>query len=300
MPVTPAALPLHAPAIGRSASTRLALAAGLMWISAVHAASETVEGFAEPNREITLAGATESGTLTKIQVREGDTVKQGEVLATMDCGVLEASLEIARRRSQFRGRLDAALAELNVRKVRAQKLALLRRDGHASAAELERAEADLGIAQAQLALAQEELELAQLECQRISAQIEQRIFRSPIDGVVSQVKREVGESLQLSDPELLTVVQLDPLRVKFPTSVASASALHQDQVLQVQVPDLQRSLTATIEVISPVLDAKSGTVQVTCVIPNGGGELRSGMRCLLQLRDDPEAKEVPANLRSDL
>ena len=66
----------------------------------------------------------------------------------------------------------------------------------------------MAVAEAQIKLANEERELASLECDRIEAQIEQRRLRSPIDGVVVEVMREVGESTQISDPRLLTLVQL--------------------------------------------------------------------------------------------
>jgi RND family efflux transporter MFP subunit len=242
-----------------------------------------VEGFAEPYRKIEVTGSTESGLLTAVRVKEGDTVKAGDVLATLEYSVLEASLRIAERRSQMRGRLDAAAAEVALYQERAHKLSLLSREGHASPVELERAHADLAVARAQLTLAQEEVELAQLEVQRIRAQIEQRIFRSPVDGVVSKIVREVGESILQNDPALLTVVQLNPLKVRFPVPVSYARGFSDGHAVTLQIPDLSQSVAATIELVSPVLDAKSGTVEVTCLVNNDSGALRSGMRCLLEL-----------------
>ncbi|HEY6564490.1 MAG TPA: efflux RND transporter periplasmic adaptor subunit, partial [Pirellulaceae bacterium] len=214
---------------------------------------ETVEGFAEPFHRVDIAGATEPGMITEIRVREGDHVKKGDVLATLENGVLEASLVIAERRSQMRGRLDAANAELHMRRDRAFKLRQLRAQGHASPVELERAEADFAVAAAQVVLAREELELAELECRRIEAQIEQRIFRSPINGVVSEIVREQGESILLNDPALMTLVQLNPLRVRFPVSVHAAQSIQADQVLEVEVPDLKENVEAKVDVIAPVL-----------------------------------------------
>ena len=259
----------------------IGLGTALFFVGALH--GETVEGFAEPNQEIEITGSTEPGRLTEIRVHEGDTVEQGDVLAVMEKSILDASLEIARRRSEFQGRLEAATAEYHLRRDRAYKLSLLRQEGHASPAELERAEADLAVAAAQVKLAEEEIELAELEVERIQAQIEQRIFRSPIDGVVSKLDREVGESILLNDPALMTLVQLNPLRVRFPVSMSAVSHFEENTEVKVEIPDVNGTVSATVELVAPVLDAKSGTVQITCLLNNDQGELRSGMRCLLRV-----------------
>jgi multidrug efflux pump subunit AcrA (membrane-fusion protein) len=46
-----------------------------------------------------------------------------------------------------------------------------------------------------------------------------------------------------------------------------------------------RSLEGTIEFISPVTDAESGTVRVKVRMDNRSGLFRSGQRCSLQLPD---------------
>jgi membrane fusion protein (multidrug efflux system) len=242
-----------------------------------------VEGFAEAYRHIEVATGSDSGLITQVLVREGDSVAKHQIVATLDTSVLEASLAIARRRSQLNGRLDAATAELQMRQKRLQKLYQLQQRGHASPAELDRAQADREVAEAQVKLANEERELARLECDRIEAQIEQRRLRSPIDGVVVEVFREVGESTQISDPRLLTLVQLNPLRVKFPVSIDQSANFHKGDFVVLELPEFGADADATVEVVAPVLDAKSGTVQITCVIDNQNGTYRSGMRCLLEV-----------------
>jgi RND family efflux transporter MFP subunit len=275
---------------------RLTLAAPVFWVgffslvagllTPSSALCGTVEGFAEAYRHIEVATGADSGLITQILVREGDAVKKGQLVATLDTSVLEASLDIARRRSQLDGRLDAATAEQLMRHKRLEKLHQLQHRGHASHVEVDRAEADLDVARAQVKLANEERELARLECARIEAQIEQRRLRSPIDGVVVEVFREVGESTQISDPRLLTLVQLHPLRVKFPVSVVQSADFQTGDVVTLQLPEFETVGQATVEVVAPVLDAKSGTVQVTCVIDNEDGTFRSGMRCLLEVQGE--------------
>ena len=246
----------------------------------------TVEGFAEAFRHIEVATGSNGGLITEINVREGDTVRAGQIVAKLDTSVLEASLDIAQRRSTFDGRLDAAVAEKTMRQRRLGKLRQLAERGHASPAEINRAEADLAVATAQVKLAEEERELAELECHRIQAQIEERRLRSPIDGVVVEVFREVGESTQISEPRLLTLVQLNPLRVKFPVSVEQSKSFEQGNFVTIQLPEFRTVVEAEVEVVAPVFDAKSGTVQITCLIQNADGQYRSGMRCLMEVEGD--------------
>jgi RND family efflux transporter MFP subunit len=254
-------------------------------LSPGHAQGELVEGFTEPYRQIDVSAGSESGLIMSVKVKEGQHVRTGELIAELDTDVLVATLNVARERSVLTGRLDGARAELELRRHRLTKLQELLRQGHATEGELERAQTDLAVAKANLVLAEEERRLAALECKRIETQIERRHVRSPIDGVVTQIHREIGEAVLINDPRLVTLVQLNPLRVKFSLSVQQAGQIAEKQVLGLLLTDLDQPLEGTVEVISPVLDAKSGTVQVTCVIDNRNNQYRSGMRCVLKLSD---------------
>lgn len=259
---------------------------------------ETVEGFIEPNQRIEISSASDPATVKEIFVREGDHVQPGELMATLNTSVLEASLVIAQKRAAMHGRLEAAQAELDLRADRLHKLMRLRSEGHASPAELERAKADHAVAKAQWELTKEELELAKLECHLIEAQIQERRFESPIQGLVVEVLREPGEITSLGDPRLLTVVQLDPLRVKFPVSVRAALGLKAGAAVTLELPEIEATCAAVIEVVSPVLDPKSGTVQVSCLVQNAEGKFRSGMRCLLRL-DEPDDVDDDESIASE-
>ncbi len=245
--------------------------------------AEMPEGFAEPYRQIEITAASEPGLITDIRVKEGEAVTSGQILAAMDTTVLEATLKIAQQRSQFDGRLKAAQAEHRMQRDRLEKLVQLQSKGHASPSEIERATADVAVTEAQIILANEERQLAALECQRIKAQIEQRRFRSPIDGVVVEVVREIGESAHMGDPQMMTLVQLHPLRVKFPVPVSQSNHFSAGDNVRINLPERQASIDALVEVVAPVLDPKSGTVEVSCIIDNSTGDYRSGMRCILQV-----------------
>ena len=264
--------------------------------------AETVIGFAEPFREVLVSAPSEPERVTAREVDEGTTVNAGQLLATLDSSVLRTSLAIAKKRATLRGRILAAEAEYKIRGRRLVKLRQLRPQGHATQAEMDRAELDLATAEASLLMAREEQELAELEVARIEAEIERRMIRSPIDGVVSEVHREIGEVTQISDPRLVTLVQLNPLKVKFSISVAQATGLAIGSKIPIEIAEAGTTTNAQIDAIAPVLDATSGTVKVTCVFDNSRSEFRSGMRCLLNLDGTslPQSSEytVPISTRN--
>ncbi|MCA9150385.1 MAG: efflux RND transporter periplasmic adaptor subunit [Planctomycetales bacterium] len=240
------------------------------------------DGLTDPYREIGLA-AGEPGVIHEVLIREGEQVEAGQVLAKLDTAVLECTLEIARQRSRSTGALQAAEAERDLRQKYLDQLSQLRDRGHSTQREIDRAEADLRVAEARLAIAQEEIELQLLECRRIEAQIERRTIRAPLTGVVSEVLRDVGESFMSSDARVVTVVQLDRLRAKFPVDPATAAQLTLGQSHEVEFVDSGNRVPAVVETISPVIDAKSDTVLVTVVIDNSEETLRSGARCVLNV-----------------
>jgi RND family efflux transporter MFP subunit len=256
-----------------------------------------VEGFTEPYREVELA-VSESGVLAQIDVQEGSRVRAGQILAKLETEVLERTLEIASQRSEFVGALQGAQAECELSAKYLEQLQQLHSRGHATQRELDRAATDLKVAQARLAMAEEERSLQLLECRRIEAQIEHRLVRSPIDGVVSQVLRDAGESFLATDPRVATVVQLDRLRARFPLDPAAARTLATGQSVQLELADVSTLVTGTVESIAPVMDAESATVQVTVAIDNAEEAIPAGARCWLLLDQPVDRGRSAGSVRS--
>ena len=254
--------------------------------------ADTVEGFTEPFRKVDVS-AGEPGVITSIDVEPGQVVARGDTLLSLDTSVLEATLAMARQRAGASGAVNAARAELTLRRERLEQIKTLRERGHATQRELSRAATDVKIAVARLKLAEEEALLNQLDCKRIEAQIARRKIRSPLDAVVAEVHREVGEANLVTEPAIITLVQLKKLRVRFPLTPVQITQLSEDQEVALSLPDVNKKVRGRIQRIAPVLDAKSGTLEVNIVINNENGKLRSGTRCLLRLKST-----LPASLTS--
>lgn len=254
---------------------------------------EVVEGFTEPYRSVDIS-LGEPGVVTMVNVEPGDTVKAGDILLALDTSVLQATLAVAREKAEVTGNVAAARAEVDLRTERLQQIQLLRERGHATQRELRRADTDLAIAAARLQLAEEERQLNELDCKRIEAQIARRRAQSPYAGLVVEVHREIGESLLVTDPRVVTLVQLDRLRTRFAATPKQASTLKVGQTVQIALEDDDQDASGKVERISPIVDAGSGTVEVLVLIENPNQRVRSGTRCLLKLNPTLPSEETPA------
>lgn len=251
---------------------------------------EVHESFVEPYRKIDLAPA-ESGVVTEILVKEGDRVQAGQILASLDKEVLVVSRDIAASAAQAVGRRDAAVAEFKLRDERLKKFRELHGRGHASYDELQRAETEAAAARGQFQSTEEQRKIDELEIRKTEAMIERRLVRSPIDGVVTRLHREQGEYVTPVSPTVVTVTQLNLLRVVFNLPQSSAAQLKAGSTVTLRIEDGEEAVPGKIELVAPVIDADSGTVRVKIVIDNAQGNVHAGRRCFLTVGTDELAQD---------
>ncbi len=241
------------------------------------------DGFTEPNRTIHVA-APESGIIGRMFVEEGTQVREGDPLVQLDIDVQAAMLAIAKVAKDAHGRVNASEAEVDLRRHTLEALESLQLSGHARELELERARADLAIAEGQLTAAREQQRLKELEYESIRVQIDRRTIRAPIDGVVTTVLKHEGEFSAPNDPHLLVLVQLDPLYAMFDVNSVNASQVSEGDSATVYFPVDGHHVESTVEFVSPVINAESGTVAIKVRIPNPQARLKSGQACSLNLQ----------------
>ena len=238
------------------------------------------EGFTEPYQTIDVAAA-ETGIVQDVRVELGQAVKKGEVLGTLDDDVLKASLEIAQLKANSTAAIEAATAELELKQQRLNALTEINRTGGGSRDEFSRAKADAELARAKLKLAEEMLAADRLEVKKIEVQLQRRVIRSPIEGVVTDIPRDPGEFVSLTEPKLFTVVRLDRLRAKFYVPAEQSVRFSKAQRVKLAGQADEKPLTGDVEFVSPVTHAESGLVRVDVILDNRDGRLRSGQRLTL-------------------
>lgn len=252
-----------------------------VFIYSGNAAAVLLESFLEPNKKVDIVPVNRD-IVREVHVVEGESVSAGQLLVTLDLGVLNAQHNTAKILASNRGQLDSAAIVVEMRKAQLENLDRLESTGHVRPKELEKSKADLAIAQAELLTAQESRKIRLAELKQIEAQIEVKKIRAPIDGVVSRIFKTEGELVGLNDEDaLISVVQALPLHVIFHIPYRLVGTLASGQKVILQVDEKKEMVTGTVLYSSPIVDPESGTVRVKI-----GFEdtfiAKSGIRCSLE------------------
>lgn len=205
-----------------------------------------------------------SGDLLELRVREGDAVRQGDVVARIDTRNLSAQADV-QAAAVDKARADVALAKTNLdmnaallaeHYVSANAFAVVRSTHEAALASLRAAE-------------------AQLRAARVG--LEDATVRAPIGGVVSQRLAEPGEKLS-PDAPLLAIVDLSRLELEAPVPASEIPAVAVGQGAQFRVGGYgDRVFAATVERINPATDAGSRAIRLYLAVDNADGALRGGL-----------------------
>jgi multidrug efflux pump subunit AcrA (membrane-fusion protein) len=151
-------------------------------------------GVIEASTENIAVGTPISGTVPKVFVQAGDTVKAGEPLFELDTRHLVAELEVRRQARAVAGSrakvADARLDDLRRQLAFAEQV----KDKRAiSSEELSRRRSAVTTAEAERFEAQAQVAAADAQVRATAVEIERSTVRSPIDAEVLQVKLRVGE-----------------------------------------------------------------------------------------------------------
>jgi RND family efflux transporter MFP subunit len=245
--------------------------------------AQSYDAFLEPNQLIDISAPVRD-RIAKLHVKEGETVKAGQLLAELDAEVLKARLASSEEAAAVHGRIDSARALVTMQTNRQQMLQELEKSGNARPQEMLTAQTDLAMAKAQLQNALDEQQLKKLDARIIEAQIEEKKLRAPVDGVVVKIYKQQAELIGESDQHpLMTLAQLDPLQALFHLPPGDAAQLQVQQAVTLVAVD--KEVAGVVHFIAPIINAQSGTVEVRIQVANQQNALVSGSRCQLILNN---------------
>lgn len=232
-----------------------------------------------------------SGYLTAIHFRDGQFVRQGQLLFTIDSRSAQAQLDQARAQL---ARAQALLVNARTELARSRSLAAQRA---ASVEEVEQRQAALRSAQADVSAAQASVRARQLDIgfTRVLA---------PISGQVSQRRVDRGNAVTADQTVLTTVVSTSPLHFAFNGSEAlllryqrQAGGVRLGAPVRIRLQDEADYVHAgQLDFLDNSLNAGAGTVQARAIVPNPDGFLKPGMMGRLRLAASPP---YPATLVPD-
>ncbi|MGE0126527.1 MAG: efflux RND transporter periplasmic adaptor subunit [Blastocatellales bacterium] len=260
---------------------------------------EVVGSFAADEEVVVSAQA--AGELSQLNVDFGSYVSQGQVIATIDqrdaklkVEQAEATLKQTLARlgmkegatfdSSHNADVRVAKSQLDWAKMDLDRAAKLIENGDIPRSSYDEKLTAYNLAQAryQAALDSVNQQLAVIEQQKAALALAKKavtdtVVRSPIGGAVKEKHAARGSYLTING-KIVTLVKINPLRLRADIPESSAAAVRTGQTVNVTVDAFpNRTFTGRVVRIGPSLDEKTRALTVEAEVANSGNMLRPGM-----------------------
>lgn len=200
------------------------------------------------------------GNLTQVNVREGQRVSAGQVLARFESIEQESAYQSAEA-DRIAAQTDLQTAQWDLEQARE-----LFREGAIPERDMRAAEQAAAAARARLAAAETRLRTA-------SIALNDTRVTAPMSGMIEARHVAPGERVSRSAP-LFTLVRSDVLELAAAVPAAQATGVRVGQTVRFNAAN--RTVIGRVARISPTVDPASRSVTVFVQVPNRDGSLRAG------------------------
>jgi multidrug efflux system membrane fusion protein len=247
-----------------------------------------VIGTVEPSSTVAVR-AQITGELTSVHFREGDDVKQGQVLFSLDRRPLEAALK------QAEANLARDLAQAANAQAQAQRIRDLAARGIATREQVETSSTTATALEATVGANRAAVENA-------TVQLQYATITAPISGRTGSLMVHPGNLVRANDATPLVVInQVAPVNVSFGLPEGQLPVLRKHLAqgsLRVEARpsgDDAAASTGQISFIDNAVDASTGAIRIKGTFPNGDRRLWPGqfVNVVVTLSTDPHAIVVP-------
>ncbi|MFT6204438.1 MAG: membrane fusion protein (multidrug efflux system) [Spirosomataceae bacterium] len=210
------------------------------------------------------------GAITRIYVKEGDYVKKGQTVATIDNTIMKTSM-------------DAINTQMATAQLLFDKQESLWNQKIGTEVQYIQAKSQIDALKKQLAT--------------MKAQNDMNVVKSPISGYVDEVRSQMGE---MASPGLgiLRVVNFSELKVVAEIPDTYAGTISKGDVVKIKFPDLQKEITAKLKFVSQTINPVSRTFTIEANIPNFDKQLKPNLTAIVNINDQSRSRAIviPRNL----
>ena len=207
------------------------------------------------------------GAITNLYVKEGDYVKQGQVLATIDNSILKQSLQ----------EIDV---QLGTAKIFYDKQKSLWDQKIGTEVQFIQAKANVEALEKRLATLQTQTAMTKVI--------------APLSGFVDEVRMKAGE---MAAPGLgiVRIVNSDNLKVVAQVADTYASTIRQGDVVNIKFPDLGKETTAKLTFVGQTVNPASRTFTVEASISKIDPQLKPNMTAVMNINDQAKGNAIIIN-----
>ncbi len=229
-----------------------------------------------------------TGTLKTVHFREGETVKAGELLFTVDTRPFAAAL------AKAEAALDKDRAELNNARREQDRYSKAAKKGLVSAEQADQATTRVATLNATIKEGQAAVDAARLE-------LDYCLIRSPMEGRAGEIQSHQGNLVRAnSDAPLVTIRRMRPLEVGFTVPSRNLSEIIAQQARgQLRVtaaPPGVEPVPGTLNFIDNTVDPTTGVIRLKATFDGNGALLWPGQMVDVRLRitELPDRITIPA------
>ena len=203
----------------------------------------TASGEVKPRKYVNIS-ANVSGRITHLYVREGDTVKAGQVVARIDSARFEAGTQQARAGLEAqRADLDRARADVEVSRLAFERTKSMHEQKLVSDQVFDQADADFRMKTANVESLKKRITQGEAALASVQDDLDKTVVFSPMDGVVTQLSKEMGEVVigaQSFQPTvIMTVADLSVMECEVMVDETDIANLRLAQAAEVRVDALE-------------------------------------------------------------
>ncbi|CAM2848739.1 efflux RND transporter periplasmic adaptor subunit [Vibrio rarus] len=228
-------------------------------------------GRTAPNRDVELS-AELAGTIERLQVRKGASVKRGQIIATIDKGDLDIQL-------------DRANALLRVKQKEFNAATSLKKRGLQNEVEFTKAEAELANAKATVA--------------NVRLGLKNSVIRAPFSGVIDRLHVELGDYVAKGD-QVAHLIDLEKLIIEADLSERHIQGIQKGQAANITLLGGEQ-IEGRLRYVSRNSSLTTNTFPIEIEIANQDQRLPSGVSAEVEVELETQmaVKVTPAMLALD-
>lgn len=221
-------------------------------LSGAHA--QEAQGLVLPFKLVSVSSPVTQDIIRVVSVEEGDSVREGQVLAQLDSAKEVLDVEQCKKQVERREFVSKGMDSLLQDKMVSQENALEKKT---------------------------DLELARIQTSLALERLNEKTIKSPISGIVVKKYKEVGEGVDRVE-KLFDIINIDKVYIQFYLDPGLMDSVKVGDRIPVRFsipPASKVEHLAEVTFVEPRIDAASNLFRIKLIMENGNHEIKAGMQC---------------------